>query len=192
MQYFKEEVVNFPELETQRLLLTEISSSDASAMLELFSNSSVVEYYDQEAFTDIAQARELISLFQSRFETSSGVRWAIRLKTTGSLIGTCGFNSWSPKMRNAVIGYDLLPSYWRCGYASEAVRAIIEAAFDGKLPCGAIHRIQADTVPGNFASESLLRRLGFKEEGLRRESGFWKGRFHDLKCFGLLQSEFAV
>jgi ribosomal-protein-alanine N-acetyltransferase len=192
MQYFKEEVVKFPEVETPRLLLAEILPSDASAVFELFSNDSVVEHYDLEAFTDIAQARELMRLFQSRFETSSGIRWAIRLKATGSFIGTCGFNSWSPKMRNAVIGYDLLPLYWRCGYASEAVRAIVVAAFGGQLPCGAVHRIQADTVPGNHASELVLRRLGFKEEGLRRESGFWKNCFHDLKCFGLLRSEFAL
>lgn len=26
-------------------------------------------------------------------------------------------------------------------------------------------------------------------KGTRRQSGFWKGQFHDLKCFGLLSSE---
>lgn len=46
-------------------------------------------------------------------------------------------------------------------------------------------------MPGNQASEALLRKLGFKEEGLRRDSGFWKGCFHDLKCFGLLNTEFG-
>jgi ribosomal-protein-alanine N-acetyltransferase len=93
-------------------------------------------------------------------------------------------------MRNAVIGYDLMPEYWGNGYASEAVRAIIHAAFIGELWCGPLNRIQADTVPGNYASEVLLRNLGFMEEGLRRESGYWKNAFHDLKCFGLLRSEF--
>ena len=95
-------------------------------------------------------------------------------------------------MRNAVIGYDLLPEFWRKGYSSEAVRAIISAGFAGILPCGELHRVQADTVPGNRGSESLLRRLGFKEEGLRRECGYWKNKFHDLKCFGLLRSEFSA
>jgi ribosomal-protein-alanine N-acetyltransferase len=83
-----------------------------------------------------------------------------------------------------------MPAFWGNGYATEAVRAIIRAAFSGKLPCGPLNRIQADTVPGNHASEALLRRLGFKEEGLRRESGYWKNAFHDLKCYGLLRSEF--
>jgi len=47
-----------------------------------------------------------------------------------------------------------------------------------------------DTVPGNKASEALLLNVGFKEEGLRRESGYWKNQFHDLKCFGLIKSEY--
>ena len=63
---------------------------------------------------------------------------------------------------------------------------ILKVDFTGLLPCGQLNRIQADTIPGNTASESLLFKLGFKEEGLRRESGYWKNTFHDLKCFALL------
>ena len=180
----------FPEIKTDRLVLTALQLNDEAAMFELFSNKLVIEYYDLEAFTTIEQARDLIGMFRSRHDTSTGIRWAIRLKSPGNIIGTCGFNSWSSKMRSAVIGYDLMPAFWGNGYASEAVRAIIRAAFTGKLSCGSLNRIQADTVPGNDASEALLRRLGFKEEGIRRESGYWKSKFHDLKCFGLLRSEF--
>lgn len=182
----------FPSLETERLLLTELRIDDEADLFSLFSNSSVVEYYDLDVFREHSQAANLISLFKSRYEKQEGIRWAIRLKSSGRFIGTCGFNSWSSKMRNAVIGYDLLPEFWQQGYSSEAVRAIIDAGFMGALSCGELHRIQADTVPGNIASESLLLRLGFKEEGIRRECGYWKNKFHDLKCFGLLRSEFIT
>lgn len=182
--------MDFPEIETKRLVLTDIKLNDEGAIFTLFSNKSVIEHYDLEAFSTIKQARDLISIFRSRHETTAGIRWAIRLTHSGQLVGTCGFNSWSSKMRNAVIGYDLMPTFLGNGYASEAARAMIQAAFAGKLSCGTLNRIQADTVPGNNASEALLRRLGFKEEGIRRESGYWKNAFHDLKCFGLLRSEF--
>ena len=182
--------MQFPNIESERLYLSEIRATDEAAIFNLFSDNSVVTYYDLEAFTSRSQARDLITLFASRFKESAGIRWAIRLKNSGSLVGTCGFNSWSAKMRNAVIGYDLAPEYWGNGYAGEAVRAIIKAAFAGALPCGPLNRIQADTVPGNHASEALLRGLGFQEEGLRRQSGYWKHQFHDLKCFGLVRSEF--
>ena len=183
--------MQFPGLETERLVLSDFQTGDETAVFALFSSADVTEYYDLQAFTRLEQARELMQFFQCRFQTGAGIRWAIRLKASGELIGTCGFNSWSSKMQNAVIGYDLLPTVWGNGYAAEAVSAIIATAFNGELAAGPLHRIQADTVPGNQASEALLRKLGFKEEGLRRDSGFWKGRFHDLTCFGLLKTEFS-
>lgn len=184
--------MTFPSLETERLLLTELGMEDVTALFHVFSNPVVVEYYDVDVFSEHSQAADLIGLFKARYESQQGIRWAIRLKSSGLLIGSCGFNSWSSKMRNAVIGYELLPEFWRQGYTVEAVRAMIGAGFAGSLACGQLHRIQADTIPGNNASESLLLRLGFKEEGLRRECGYWKNKFHDLKCFGLLRSEFAA
>lgn len=171
----------FPILETSRLKLDELTQEDSNDLFTLFSNSSVVEYYDLEAFTELSQANHLIQFFNTRFTEKSGLRWAIRLKGTDQLIGTCGFNTWSPKMKNAVIGYDLNPKFWGNGYTTEAVHCIIKSAFLGELQCGELNRIQADTVPGNSASESLLLKVGFKEEGIRRQSGYWKNQFHDLK-----------
>lgn len=184
--------MHFPAIGSKRLLLSEIQPSDRDSIFRLFSDEAVIEHYDLSAFEYIEQADELIQLFQARYETNAGIRWAIRLRESGDLIGTCGFNSWSPKMASAVIGYDLSPAFWGKGYAVEAVAKIISVAFEGRLSCGPLNRIQADTVPGNNASEAVLRRLGFKEEGLRRQAGFWKGRFHDLKCFGLLKREFKA
>lgn len=183
--------MEFPEIETNRLLLTELQPDDEKDVFNLFSNPSVVEYYDLDVFKETDQAAELIRFLRSRYTELAGIRWAIRLRGSDQLIGTCGFNSWNSKMRNAVIGYDLMTALWGNGYSTEAVRAICQAAFSGILPCGQLHRIQADTVPGNVASEALLRRIGFKEEGVRRECGYWKNKFHDLKCFGLLRSEFS-
>ena len=181
----------FPTLETKRLKLTSLNEDDSEAILSLFSEPDVVKYYDLDVLTQTSEAVKLISLLNTRFQSGEGVRWAIRLKETGQLIGTCGFNSWLPNMRSAVIGYDLQSKYWGLGLATEAIQEIIGAAFKGKLHCSDINRIQADTVLGNVASESLLRRVGFKEEGIRRQSGYWKGQFHDLKCFGLLRSEYS-
>lgn len=186
----KLEKMIFPEITTERLQLTAISSEDTANIFALFSDAAVTRYYDLATFTDMAQAVDIIKLFQSRFESNMGIRWAIRLASTQQLIGTCGFNSWSPKMKNATLGYDLHSDYWHCGYAQEAMHAILTAAFSGKLSCGPLHRIQADTTPGNTASEKLLVRLGFQEEGLRRDCGYWNGSFHSAKCFGLLESDY--
>ncbi|MFK7860040.1 MAG: GNAT family N-acetyltransferase [Granulosicoccus sp.] len=182
----------YPALETQRTILSEIVNADVDALFNLFSNENVIKYYDTEAFEALSEAQELIELFRYRFESNQGLRWGIRDKASKVLIGTCGFNSWSISMRNAVIGYEIHPKYWRKGLAREAVGTMLQAGFSGSLPCGALHRVQADTIPGNEASERLLLSLGFKLEGLRRDCGYWKNRFHDLKCFGLLVNEFTI
>ena len=183
--------MQFPELETTRLKLTKLVDEDAKSIFELFSDEAVIEYYDLEAFKELNQATTLINFFNSRFNENSGIRWAVRLKESNQLIGTCGFNSWNLKMKNAVIGYDLIPKFWSKGYTTEAVHEIVKSAFSGDLPCGMLNRIQGDTVPGNAASESLMLKVGFKEEGIRRQSGYWKNQFHDLKCFGLIKSEYS-
>jgi ribosomal-protein-alanine N-acetyltransferase len=185
-----ERSVRFPILYTDRLILNELSLGDSEALYQHFANKDVVKYYDLEALTSMDQAINLIKLFVKRFNENLGIRWAIRLKGEKKFIGTCGFNSWNCKMKSSVIGYDITREFWGMGYATEALRKIITTAFSGVLPCGELNRVQGDTVPGNVASEVVLRKLGFKEEGLLRESGYWKGHFHDLKCFGLIKSEY--
>ncbi len=182
--------MEFPEYESTRLVLRELTEEDADSILSLFSDNSVIAYYDMEAITKSSQALKIIALMKDRFNTKSGIRWGITLKETGKLVGTCGFNSWNEKMKSAVVGYDLLPNYWGQGIITEAVNQIVKQAFLGNLPCGELNRIQADTVPGNIGSEKVLVKVGFEEEGLRRQSGYWKNQFHDLKCFGLLRSEY--
>jgi RimJ/RimL family protein N-acetyltransferase len=188
-KFYGELELKFPELETSRLKLTKLINEDAKSIFELFSDELVIKYYDLEALTELSQAENLIKFFQSRFDENTGIRWSIHLKETNQFVGTCGFNSWNIKMKNAVIGYDLISSLWGKGIATEAVNRIVKSAFLGELPCRELNRIQGDTVPGNTASEAVMLKIGFKEEGLRRESGYWKNQFHDLKCFGLIRSE---
>ena len=85
--------MNFPELETSRLTLNQLSSNDSEALFKIFSDKEVVKFYDIEAYDTEEQALKLIEFFNARFIDGVGIRWAIRLKSTNQLIGTCGFNS---------------------------------------------------------------------------------------------------
>ncbi len=181
--------MDFPQLLTSRLFLRKLTEQDTPAIFNHFADESVVKYYDLTAFTEQTQATDLINFFNKRFDEGVGIRWAICLKESDKVIGTCGFNSWNAAMKNAVIGYDLMPEYWGNGYITEAVGEILKLGFSGRLHCGELFRVQADTIPGNIASEKVLIKLGFREEGIRRSAGFWKEQFHDLKCFGLLKSD---
>lgn len=184
--------MEFPLITSKRLELKEINASDNHAIYEIFSNTDVVKYYDLAPFERLEQADKLIEFFQNRFKDNAGIRWGIFHKGKNTCIGTCGFNSWNENMHSATIGYDLNKDYWGQGIITEALFSAVKMAFSEDAPFGALNRIQADTIPGNVASERVLIKLGFKEEGLRRQSGFWKNQYHDLKCFGLLKKEWEL
>jgi ribosomal-protein-alanine N-acetyltransferase len=73
------------------------------------------------------------------------------------------------------LGFGLDARYQRLGLMSEAVRALCDHAFG---PMG-LHRIQANHLPDNHRSASVLRRVGFLVEGLARESVLIDGRWRD-------------
>ena len=55
--------VPFPELDTLRLRLTSLVDADVDSIFQLFSNSSVIEYYDLEAFDKPSQTADIIRFF---------------------------------------------------------------------------------------------------------------------------------
>lgn len=88
--------------------------------------------------------------------------------------------------RIAVIGYGVHGDLRGRGFAAEATRAVIQAAFD----CyPALVRIRAHTSAENLPSHRVLEKLGFLQEGLLRKNQFVKGRFTDEAIFGLLREE---
>ncbi len=174
----------FPELETQSLILRQVNQSDAKAIFQHFSDTEILKYHDLEALTNIEQAKELIASFYERFHNQQMIRWGIAKKEDNIIIGTCGYN-WSQKSFQAEIGYELSQAYWRKGIMTEALTAAIKFGFD-KM---GLNRIAAKVMLKNIASMQLLQKLGFVPEGILREYGFWKGEFHDLKMFALLKKE---
>ena len=47
----------FPEIETKNLLLREIKQSDSVELFNTLSDQEVVEFYDDDAFTEVSQGR---------------------------------------------------------------------------------------------------------------------------------------
>ena len=122
---------------------------------------------------------------EKAYSSSRGIRWGMIDKDTNRLIGTAGLNQLNKGSRRAEIGYELHPSYWRKGYTSEAVKAIIDYSFSTL----GLFRIGAVTYPDNKASILLLRKFGFKKEGMLRAYLHQHGRSYDALVFSLLQPE---
>ena len=110
-------------------------------------------------------------------------------RQSSKLIGTCGFNNWVAYDHSAIIGYELAPEFWGKGYATEAIHKIISAAYNDELQIH-VNRIEASVVPGNIASEKVLKKNGFIFEGRLREKAFWDNQYQDMNLFALIKSQF--
>jgi RimJ/RimL family protein N-acetyltransferase len=83
------------------------------------------------------------------------------------------------------IGYDIVPSERRKGYAREAIQIMVDYLFLYKD----IPRISVCTDARNIAAIGAAERAGFKREGIVRKGGFTKGKFVDACLLGILREE---
>ncbi|MGR9049663.1 GNAT family N-acetyltransferase [Halobacillus faecis] len=178
--------MDFQELETDRLKLVEITDDYIDSYYAIMSKDEVTKYYGMPSLTDREQAENIVRSFRDNFAVKKSIRWGIIWKETNAFIGTVGLNNWSPYSRKAEVGYELTPSFWRKGITSEAVAAVMEYAFREL----GLYRLGAVTFPQNDASSGLLKRLGFKKEGVLRGYLFQNDQNHDAFMFSRLQEEY--
>ncbi len=174
----------FPGLETPRLNLIEIEQKHLNDLFLLFGNARVTRYYNIKTFKKVEDGQIYLDWFRSRFKEKAGIRWGIQPKNKESIIGTIGFNNFTPHHRSN-IGYDLQPAYWRQGFMTEALKAVIRFGFD-RLE---VNRIEAEVMSGNINSELLLYKLGFQKEGVLREWMYWNNKYFDMSMFALIKEK---
>jgi ribosomal-protein-alanine N-acetyltransferase len=177
--------VNFPILTSKRLKLIELTHKHADSLFEILSLEEVTKYYGTDPFTLPAEASRLIDLFHKNFIEQRGIRWGIKLKENQRIIGTLGLNGLQLKNKRAEIGYELHPAYWRNGFAQEAITEVLDFSFR-QLD---LYRVGAVVYPENTGSLNLLKKFGFKEEGLLRGYIRQNNQPHDTYVLSLLKPE---
>ena len=177
----------FPKIETERLVLRELTSADVEWYLEHFSKPEIAHGSGYPPPADLEAAKEEFDMYiLGPWKEGSGLRWGITLKDSNELIGSCGFYKWEKDPhRKAEIGYDLSPAHWGEGIMREALQAIIRYGFE-KMD---LNRITLLVISYNDRSIRLAERLGFVKEGVMRESAFFDGRFIDDVLYSLLRSD---
>ncbi|TAE14087.1 MAG: N-acetyltransferase [Oscillatoriales cyanobacterium] len=179
-------LANIPTIETERLLLRKITLNDASDMFEYASNPEVSEYTMWSTHTSIEDTKYFLKSLTKMYKRKELVDWGIVHKAEKKFIGTCGYVEWSMTHSRAEIGYALSARYWREGYMSEAVNAIIEFGFREML----LNRIVGRCEVNNIASARVMEKVGMQLEGILRQQLFVKGRYWDLKIYSILREEF--
>jgi len=87
--------------------------------------------------------------------------------------------------QSATLGYWIGEPHARQGYMSDAVRATVAFAFASLQ----LHRLEAACLPSNAASQGVLRKLGFRQEGYAAKYLRINGEWCDHLLFALLAEE---
>ena len=149
----------FP-LTTERLLLDELQPDDAQAIFEYCQDPDFETYLTIPWPYRLGDARYFITEHVPRgWSTGQELTWAMR-SSDGELIGIVGLRK---KMGHFDIGFWLGSSHRGHGYMPEAVRSVLDWAFDS----GFATDVSWECISGNLASASVARKLGFTFGGAR-------------------------
>ncbi len=142
-------------LETERLILRELTPADYPALCRILQDEKAMYAYGG-AFSGVG-VWEWLERQTARYRKWGFGLWAADLKETGEMIGQCGLTMQPWKGREVLeIGYLLQRARWHRGYALEAAAACKRYAFE-TLNAGEVCSIIRDT---NTASQKVAVRLG--------------------------------
>ena len=162
-----------PVLETDRLILRRMKTSDYIDMYEYSKSDKVTKYLLWRSHPDARYTRDYLAFVQSQYRAGEFYDWAIVEKESNKMIGTCGFAKLDFENNSAEIGYVINPLYWRRGYATESVKKVIEFGFDVLN----LHRIEARYIVGNEVSKRVMEKCGMVFEGIHKSSLYVKEEY---------------
>lgn len=153
-------------LETERLALRMPAMDDADEIFSSYARDpEVTKYLLWTPHRNIQTTRKFLRECLSTWKKGTSFQWAIIRKEDKKLLGMVSCRP--EEGHKAQLGYVLARSEWGKGYATEAVRALVDWAVsqDG------IHRVWAACDVDNKASARVLEKVGMVREGtLRRWS----------------------
>lgn len=151
-------------LATRRLLLKPVALTDAPRFAACSREPRVAGPVGIGSAWTLAAARKRVrearALMRGRAPRLLAV--SLFLRSDGTWIGSLNLR-W-PHAGVGELGYYVLPEHWNKGYATEAVKRVVDWAFRER---GA-HRVQATAWVRNPGSARVLRKAGLRKEGRLR------------------------
>jgi len=172
-------------LTTERLVLRRFRAADAPVLAAYRSDEDIARYQSWATPFSLAQAEDFAGYMAAADPARPGwFQWAVELVAERALIGDVGVGL-NENLMQADLGFTLAPGRHGHGYATEAVRAVLDRLFRVQ----GVRRVSAECDARNLPSARLLDRVGFAREGLRRSHTWIKGEWTDDLIFGLLAED---
>ncbi|PTS91836.1 N-acetyltransferase [Pedobacter sp. HMWF019] len=150
----------FPQLTTERLLLRSISAQDLELIHIMRCDRAVNAMVGRETPTSLKQTEAFIGKIERMIKGNESMYWVICLKKDHQLLGTVCCWNFDVENEAVEIGYEMLPEFRRRGIMEEALKGVIEYAFE-KLNARVITAFPSGV---NINSVSLLKKLNFQLE----------------------------
>ena len=149
-------------LSTQRLTIRPFVEGDAAAMAEVLGDADVMSFSDAGPLNEPGVVNWLREQINASPDLPGFGRWAICEKESGWATGYVKLTQDEGRTaeREAELGFRLARRSWGKGYATEAARAVVEAAFEA----GQVDRLIGIVDPNNGASVRVLQKLGMSYE----------------------------
>ena len=141
--------------------------------------------YEVELPPTISEAKQSNNMFLD-FDFSRG-RIVFSIETLdGVNIGGINLNSIDERNGTFSIGMQIDGQCRGKGYGTSAMGIVLKYAFLERR----LNKYYGSVLCGNIASAAMLKKLGCKEEGVRRQMVYSDGKYHDEIMFGLTKDEY--
>jgi ribosomal-protein-alanine N-acetyltransferase len=177
------------EIKTERLLLRRYSSEDAKAMHEKFGRDpKMFEYSGWNPYETEEMAEKTISGFIDSYDDPRFYGWAIDLDEPGDegvtlsgrrLIGTAGAFDYDDASSRIEVGMSIERECWGKGYASEALKAILEYLTESE----GISSVTAWCADENTGSLKVMQKAGMVMTERQKDSLQISGATYDKLIF---------
>lgn len=174
-------------IETERLNLRPFQKSDLDAMMAYHALPEVQRYLDWKARDRVEVKAALDAMVKQSRLTRPGdtIHLAVTRTTDDLLIGQVSLRWTDATAGQAELRFIFSPFHRKQGYATEAVRAVMDAGFDNF----GFHRIFARCAGKNQPSARLLKGIGMRLEAHYREHALFQGEWDEELHFAILDRE---
>lgn len=177
---------HFTPISTDRLIIREFNLKDAAFMLELLNTPEWIKNIGDRNVKTIQDAENYLLKGAMKYEELKGISfYAVCLKESGKVIGTCGFVK-RDFLEDADFGFAFLPDYFGKGFAFESAVAMLQFGYENLK----IRQCLAICLHENDSSVKLLKRLGFTySKDIHFQPGNELLALYKLNLSGQIQTE---
>ncbi len=188
--FLADSFVNFPTIESDRLLLRQIKPTDINDINEMIDDFELAKfwgYYDPEtgeSYPEFEGDKSYYENVLAEYKAKTELRFCVVLKSENKVVGEVILYDFAMG-RQAEIGYRVNRRFWGKGIAPEAVSLVVGLAFEKLL----LRRITLRCFAINEASRRVAEKAGFTQEGFIRK-GLVVKVFIDHYIYGFLAEDY--